>query len=322
MADRRYRLYLILSLAALYTIWGSTYLAIRFAIETLPPFTMAGIRFLIAGAILYLIARARGEGKPEPRHWAGAALCGTLLLVGGNGGVVWAETRIDSGLAALLVTTMPFWMVLIAWMMPGGKAPSLKTVAGLTLGFAGVCLLIAPGAGGAMHVDLIGAIAVTISAISWAAGSVLSRRVPLPATPILSTALQMLTGGAVLLLVAGATGEPARFDPSKVSAHSLLALAYLIVFGAIVAYTAFVWLIRNAPPAVASTYSYVNPMVAVFLGWALGGEAISSRIVLAAAVIVAGVAMVTWAARREKERESAGPAEIPAAAVCEKPAAA
>jgi drug/metabolite transporter (DMT)-like permease len=321
VADRRYRLYLILSLAALYTIWGSTYLAIRFAIETLPPFTMAGIRFLIAGSILFLIARLRGEGKPEPRHWAGAALVGTLLLVGGNGGVVWAETRIDSGLAALLVTTMPFWMVLIAWMMPGGKAPSLKTVAGLTLGFAGVCLLVAPQAGGTMHVDPIGALAVTLSAIAWAAGSVFSRKVPLPATPILSTSLQMLTGGAVLLLVAGATGEPSRFDPSKVSTHSLLALAYLILFGAIVAYTAFVWLIRNAPPTVASTYSYVNPMVAVFLGWALGGEAISSRIVLAALVIVAGVALVTFAARKEKgDRDR--PAEIATAAVCEKPATA
>jgi drug/metabolite transporter (DMT)-like permease len=320
VADRRYRLYLILSLAALYTIWGSTYLAIRFAIETLPPFTMAGIRFLIAGAILYLFARLRGEGKPERRHWGGAALVGTLLLVGGNGGVVWAEQRIDSGLAALLVTTMPFWMVLIAWMMPGGTAPSLKTVGGLALGFAGVCLLVAPGAGGAMHVDLLGAIAVTISAISWAAGSVLSRKVPLPATPILSTALQMLTGGAVLMLIAAATGEPARLDPANVSTRSLLALAYLIVFGAIVAYTAFVWLIRNAPPTVASTYSYVNPMVAVFLGWALAGEAISSRIVLAALVIVAGVALVTFAARKENGRDR--PAEIATAAVCEKPATA
>ncbi len=320
MADRQYRLYLILSLAALYLIWGSTYLAIRFAIETLPPFFMAGIRFLIAGSILYLIARARGEGQPERRHWGGAALVGTLLLVGGNGGVVWAETRIDSGLAALLVTTMPFWMVLIAWMMPEGKAPSLQTVGGMALGFAGVCLLVAPEAGGTMHLDPLGAIAVTISAISWAAGSVFSRKVALPATPILSTSLQMLTGGAVLMAVAAATGEPARLDPSKISTHSLLALAYLIVFGAIVAYTAFVWLIRNASPAVASTYSYVNPLVAVFLGWALGGEAISSRIVLAATVIVAGVALVTLAARKEKA--GAQPEEIATAAVSEKPAAA
>ncbi len=321
MADRRHRLLLILSLSALYLIWGSTYLAIRFAIETIPPFTMAGIRFMIAGAILFAIAKARGEGRPEPRHWASSALVGTLLLVGGNGGVVWAETRIDSGLAALLVTTMPFWMVLIGWMMPGGKAPSAKTLGGLGLGFAGVCLLVAPGSGGSMHVDPLGLIAVTLSAVSWAAGSVLSRRVPLPTTPILSTSLQMLTGGAVLSLVAMATGEPSRFDPGKVSVHSLLALGYLIVFGAIVAYTAFVWLVQNAPPAIASTYSYVNPLVAVFLGWALGGEAISSRILLAAGVIVAGVAMVTFAARREKEREKAG-TEIPAAGACEKPATA
>ncbi len=309
-----------LALAVIYVVWGSTYLAIRFAIETIPPFTMAGARFLIAGAILYLIARLRGEGKPERRHWAGATLVGTLLLVGGNGGVVWAEQRIDSGLAALLVTTMPFWMVLIAWRMPGETAPSWKAVAGMALGFAGVCILVAPGGGGAMHVDPLGAIAVTISAISWAAGSLLSRKVPLPATPILSTSLQMLTGGAVLMAVAAATGEPARLDPAKISTHSLLALAYLIVFGAIVAYTAFVWLIRNAPPALASTYSYVNPLVAVFLGWALGGEALSSRIVLAAGVIVAGVALVTLAARKEKA--GAQPEEIATAAVSEKPAAA
>ncbi len=318
MADRRYRLLLILSLTAVYTIWGSTYLAIRFAIETLPPFTMAGVRFMTAGAILYVIARLRGEGNPEPRHWASAALVGTLLLVGGNGGVVWAETRIDSGLAALLLTTQPFWIVLMAWMMKGGTRPSIRTVGGMALGFAGVCLLIAPGAGGAMHVDPLGALVVTLAAISWAGGSILSLKFPLPATPILSTATQMLTGGAVLSLVAVATGEPARFDPSKISLHSLFALAYLILFGAIVAYTAFVWLIQNASPALVSTYSYVNPLVAVFLGWALGGEMVSSRIVLAATVIVAGVAMVTLAARKRKT----GPAVEAVAAVCDKPATA
>ncbi|MEP7013035.1 MAG: EamA family transporter [Acidobacteriota bacterium] len=320
MADRRYRLLLILSLAALYTIWGSTYLAIRFAIETLPPFTMAGVRFMTAGAILYLISQLRGEGKPEPRHWAGAALVGTLLLVGGNGGVVWAETRLDSSLAALLLTTQPFWLVLMAWMMKGGTPPSARTVGGMALGFLGVCLLIAPGGGGGMHVDLLGALVVTLSAISWAGGSVLSLKVPLPSAPILSTSLQMLTGGAGLSLIAVATGEPAHIDPSKISLHSLLALAYLIVFGAIVAYTAFVWLVQNAPPALASTYSYVNPLVAVFLGWALGGEAVSSRIVLAALVIVAGVVVVTLAARKKAAPKQAG-AEV-VQAVCEKASAA
>src|SRR6185295_7340032 len=305
-----------LCLAALYVIWGSTYLAIRFSIETIPPFTMAGVRFLIAGALLFLLARLRGEPAPDRRNWGAAAVVGTLLLVGGNGGVVWAEQRIDSGLAALLVTTMPFWLVLITWLMPQGKAPTARTLVGIAIGFSGVCLLVAPGSSGALHVDPLGALVVGLSAVSWATGSVLSRRLPLPNSPVLSTALQMLSVGAVLLQQNVAFGEPAHFHPANVSLRSLLALAYLIVFGALVAYTAFVWLIRNAPPAIASTYAYVNPLVAVFLGWAIAGEPLSPRILFAALVIVTGVVIVSLPARKARPREehSAAPVEKAATA--------
>jgi drug/metabolite transporter (DMT)-like permease len=293
-------------LGAVYLVWGSTYLAIRFAIESLPPFLMAGARFVVAGAILYAWSRATGAPRPSLRHWRSTALVGACLLLGGNGGVVWAEQRVESGLAALLITVVPLWMVLIDWLRPGGRRPGWRVAAGLLLGFAGVALLVRPGATGG-RIDPLGAAVLLGAAFSWAWGSLASKRLPLPASPLLTTGMEMLAGGGMLLLAALLAGEPAAFDPAAVTGRSLLALGYLVVFGSFVGFTAYVWLLRVAPPALVGTYAYVNPVVAVLLGWAFAGEPLTGRTLLAAAVIVTGVAVITTA-----RCEPAPAAELPA----------
>ncbi|MGH9362019.1 MAG: drug/metabolite exporter YedA, partial [Thermoanaerobaculia bacterium] len=285
------------ALGSVYLIWGSTYLAIRFAIETIPPFLMAGVRFLIAGALLYGWSRARGAARPTRRNWLAAALVGACLLLGGNGGVTWAEQRVDSGLTALLVSTVPLWMVLLDWLRPGGRRPGWRVGLGLLLGFAGVTLLVRPGAGGST-VDPLGAAVLVAASLSWAWGSLASRRLPLPESPLLTTGMEMLAGGGLLVLASLATGEPARFALVAVSGKSLLALGYLIAFGALIGFSAYVWLLREAPPALAATYAYVNPVVAVMLGWAFAGEPLTAGTLAAAAVIVTGVAVITSAQRR------------------------
>jgi drug/metabolite transporter (DMT)-like permease len=283
---------LLLAFAAVYIIWGSTYLAIRFAIETLPPFTMAAIRFLIAGGVLYAWGRLRGDPAPTRREWRGAAVIGGLLLLGGNGGVVWAEQYVASGLAALFVGAEPLWAVLLDWARPGGTRPSGAVIFGLLIGFAGVALLVAPADAGAQGTHLLGALALIVATISWAVGSIYSRHAPVPASPLMSTGSKMLAGGALLLVAAGVTGEPLRFDAGAVSARSVLALLYLIVFGAIAGFTAYIYLLKHTTLAKASTYAYVNPVVALFLGWMLAGEPLTARTLVATAVILGGVATI------------------------------
>jgi len=300
-----------LALAAVYVIWGSTYLAIRFAIETLPPFLMAGVRFLTAGALLYLWARWRGAPRPSLVHWRSALLVGGFLLLGGNGGVVWAEQRVDSGLAALLISTEPLWIVLLVWLLPGGRRPSLPVAGGLLLGFIGVGLLVRPSA--ESTIDPLGAAAVVLSALSWAWGSLYGQRAKLPEAPLLSTSIQMIGGGALLLLFSAVTGDMARFEPSEVSLRSALAVVYLMLFGSLVAFTAYSWLMRVASPVLVSTYAYVNPVVAVVLGWAFAGEPLTAGTLGAAAVILAGVALITStqakAPKQEEPVERASEAE-------------
>lgn len=284
----------VTAFAAVYLIWGSTYLAIRLAIETIPPFLMAGIRFLIAGAILYAWARWRGTPPPLRPHWLAATIVGGLLLVGGNGGVVWAEQRVPSGLTALLIATVPLWMAFLNWLRPGGVKPSNGVIAGLLLGFIGITLLVGPGElAGGHHVDSLGAAVLIMASLSWAAGSLYSRRAQLPASPLLTTGMEMLAGGALLLIAGSLADEWARFELSALSVRSSLALTYLIVFGALVGFTAYIWLLRVSTPAQASTYAYVNPVVAIFLGWALAGEPLTARTLLAAAIIVAAVVVIT-----------------------------
>jgi drug/metabolite transporter (DMT)-like permease len=292
-----------IALAAVYLIWGSTYLAILFAIETLPPFLMAAARFLVAGGLLYGWARFKGAPRPSLAHWRSAALIGLFLLLCGNGGVVWAEQRVDSGLAALLVSTEPLWIVLLVWLRPGGGRPGPRVIAGLLLGFAGLLLLVKPSPAGG--IDPVGAAVIVLAALSWAWGSLYGQRASLPDSPILTTGMQMLCGGGLLSLASLAAGEPAGFEPSAVSLRSLLALGYLVVFGSLVAFTAYVWLLRVASPVLVSTYAYVNPVVAVLLGWVLAGEPLTAGTLIAAAVILSGVALITSSQTTLKGKEPA-----------------
>ena len=295
------RVRLLTAFAAVYLIWGSTYLAIRFAIETIPPFLMAGFRFLIAGAVMYWLVRLRGASRPTGRQWLWATVVGALLLLGGNGGVVWAEQTVPSGLAALLVATEPLWVVLIDWVRPGGVRPLRGEVVGLLLGFAGVAVLVIPvdllGAG--LEVDLVGAAALVFAALAWAAGSVVSRQAPAHESSFVATAMKMLTGGVLLVVAGTITGEWARLEVAAITPRSWFALAYLVVFGALIGFTAYVWLLKNTTLARASTYAYVNPIVAVMLGWMLAAEPLNSRVMVAAGIIVSGVVIVVRSHRQE-----------------------
>jgi drug/metabolite transporter (DMT)-like permease len=288
-----YRWRLISALAAVYVIWGSTYLAIRFAVETLPPFLMAGIRFMLSGGVLYAWARWRGVGKPDWLHWRSAFIIGTLLLLGGNGGVVWAEQFVPSGLTALLVTSEPFWVVLLVWLMPGGHRPTGGVVLGMFLGLLGIILLVGPGHlldGRGVHLG--GAFVLFLASLSWAAGSLYSSKARLPDSAVLSTGMQMLAGGIVLTIFGMLMGDWSRLVWVNVSARSLFSLAYLAVFGSIIGFSSYFWLLRNTTLTRASTYAFVNPVVAVFLGWAFAGEVVTPRTLSATAIIVVAVMLV------------------------------
>ena len=295
------RTQIILAFTAVYIIWGSTYLAIRFAVATMPPFLMAGMRFLIAGAILYLWMRLRGGERPKLVHWRSALIVGGLLLLGGNGIVSWAEQQVPSGLAALLVAAVPLWMALFDWLRPGGVRPTGLTVVGLVIGFAGVILLATQAESSGAGPQLIGILALLVAAICWAIGSLYARSAPFPGTQLLGTGMEMLGGGALLIVVATATGEWGQVHLEAISLKSALALAFLIIFGSLVAFSAYVWLLHHVSAARASTYAYVNPVVAVFLGWAFAGEAVSWVTIASAAIIISSVALISVArARNEK----------------------
>jgi drug/metabolite transporter (DMT)-like permease len=294
------RLALATAFAIVYLIWGSTFLAILFAVQTLPPFLMAGARFVVAGSLVYAWARlVNGTAAPTRAEWRATALVGVLLLLGGNGLLVWSEQRIPSGVAALLVGTVPCFMALIDWLRPGGVRPSGYVVSGLLLGMVGLVWLVGPDSlMGGGRADLIGATVVVIGSFSWALGSIYSRHAGAPSSPFLSTAMQMLAGGAALLLLSVMLGEPWSFDVHAVALRSMLGFLYLIVFGSIVAFSAYIWLLRVSTPARVSTYAYVNPVVAVVLGWALAGEALTVRVAVAAAIIISGVALITLAPKQ------------------------
>jgi drug/metabolite transporter (DMT)-like permease len=283
----------LLAFAAIYLIWGSTYLAIRVAVETLPPFAMAGVRFIAAGLLLYGWLALQGRARATPRQWLDNTLTGALLLVGGNGIVVWAEQAIPSGITTLIISISPLFMVLIDWMLPRGTRPTWATFTGLALGFGGLVLLIGGGVPGGTSLDLGRCAGLMVACISWSVGSLYSRYARNPADPMTAATLQMLLGGALLSVVGLARGELENFHLADVTLRSALAWAYLVAAGSLIAFPAYVYLLKHSTPARVSTYAYVNPVVAVFLGWLILGEPVNGRTLVASVVIVAAVAIIT-----------------------------
>lgn len=285
---------LITAFATVYLVWGSTYLGIRFAVETLPPLLMGGARFLAAGLILYLCLRLAGTAAPAKISWRQAATAGALLLGVGNGGVNVAEQKVPSSLTALIIAGTPMWFALFDWLRPGGVRPTLQTALGISVGFGGVTLLVSSRtglqSGGA---DLSGILILVAASMAWAIGSLYSKYSPKAESPLMTAAQQMLTGGVLMLLAGLVAGEGSRLDMANVSARSALAFVYLTLVGSLVGFSAYAYLLKATTPARVSTYAYVNPVIAVFLGWALGGETLSGQMIVAAAVIVAGVIIIT-----------------------------
>jgi len=300
-----------LALIAVYIFWGTTYLAIRFAIESIPPFLMASARFLAAGAILYVWRRAVGDRAPTRLNWRSAAIIGFLMLTAANGGVGWAEQRVASGITALLIGTVPLFMVILDFIRPGGKLPNWQAALGVLIGFAGVAYLIAPiivGAG-VLEMDLTGSMVILLASLLWALGSLYSRKAPLPESPLLGTGMEMLVGGVGLVVLGTITGEWGRLDLAEVSQVSLFGLVYLIIFGSLVAFAAYTWLLRVAPTPLVSTYAYVNPLVAISLGALLAGETITPRLIVSALIILGAVALINTASSVSPVKSEGSPGD-------------
>lgn len=290
------RAQIVAAFASIYLVWGSTYLAIRYAVATIPPFIMGGTRFVISGALLYVWARSRGAARPTRINWRNAVIAGGFLLLGGNGAVVWAEQFMPSGLTALLVSILPFWLVIIEWVRPPRQRPSGAILVGLVLGFAGIVVLVGPSElGGHDDASPLGTLVLILGSLSWAIGSFWSRDAELPASGLLTTGMEMLGGGVLMLIVGTLTGELSRLDVHGVSHASMIGLAYLIAFGSLIGFTSYIWLLDKVSPAQLGTYAYVNPIVAVLLGWAIAGERLSVRTAVAAAIVIGGVALITIA---------------------------
>jgi drug/metabolite transporter (DMT)-like permease len=292
---------LIAGFLTIYVLWGSTYLGIKIAVETVPPFLMASARFLVAGSLITgWIAITRGF-KTTRRQWFDNAIIGGLLLLGGNGMVSWAEQKVPSGIATLIVSLGPLFIVLLDWAVLSfgrdktkGTKPTFATFIGIALGIIGLAVLVGPQLGeGAGHLDPWSVAGLVLACFSWSAGSIYSRYAKNPAEPFTGSAMQMLTGFVWLLVVSVLAGEPQHFHFANVSGRSLFAWGYLIVAGSLIGFTTFVWLMKHSTPARVSTYAYVNPIVAVFLGWLLAHEPVGPRMFVAAGIIIAGVAIIT-----------------------------
>jgi drug/metabolite transporter (DMT)-like permease len=292
------RAQVIIAFAALYVIWGSTFLGIRFAIETIPPFLMAGARFVLAGVIMYAIAWSQGISKASWANWRTSLVIGACLLLAGNGGVTISEKYIDSGLAALIVAIVPIYIVLLGWASGMTARPTPIAWLALVGGFVGVGILFGP----ALHFPsndsrhpAIGISILLVSSFIWSIGSLYSRVAKHAASPFLTAAQQMLCGGMLLLFTGIVTGEVPRLHPSSISMLSLASFIYLVIIGAVVGYTAYIWLLRHCEPAKVATYAYVNPIVAVLLGALFAGETVTMRTLIAAGLIIGSVALVITA---------------------------
>ncbi|MDR3669862.1 MAG: EamA family transporter [Holophaga sp.] len=287
------KVYSIGALLIVYFLWGGTYLGIRFAVQTIPPFLMAGTRFLVAGLAVYLYSRCTGAARPGKAHWIDAILVGALLLLAGNGLVSWAEQMVSSSVAALLIATVPLWMILMGLLGKHGTRPKPVVAGAIVLGFAGIAILVLPSGSGLGRISPVGVIALLAGAFFWAWGSLYSRQARLPGSPLLAVGMQMLAGGALLVLASGLCGEWGRFRLAEVSLRSMFGMGYLVLFGSIIAYNAYIWLLKNADPTWVSTYAFVNPVVAVFLGWLLAHEQLTARSVWATVVIILSVVIIT-----------------------------
>ena len=282
------------ALLALYIVWGSTYLGIKFAIETIPPFFHAGVRFLASGLILMIWQRMSGIPAPTRRQWVSTGIIGTLLLLGGNGLVAWAEQFIPSGIAALIIASVPMFLVIGEAIRPNGIKPNWQGIVGLLIGFVGIFILVGPSeiSGGTTKLNPLGVVALLSACLFWALGSIYSKSADLPKSSLMSTGAQMLVGSISLFIVSGISGELNNWNISSVSSHSIYGLLYLIFIGSLVGFASYGWLLQNAPISLVSTYAYVNPIVAVLLGAWLGNEPLEPRIWIATAVIIGSVIFI------------------------------
>jgi drug/metabolite transporter (DMT)-like permease len=294
--SKGFKTLLIVSFAAVYIVWGSTYLGIRVGIESVPPLVLAGLRHLTVGLVLYPVLRRSTGFRPTAANWRAAAIVGFLLLFVGNGGVCWAEQTVPSGVAGLLVAAVSLWLVIVDWLRPGGNRPVPRVILGLILGFGGLVLLVGPShLGGSGRIDPLGAAVLTLASFSWACGSIYAKHGGVSASPMMGVAMQSLAGGVILLVAALITGEFRSFHFAAVSLRSWLALAYLIAFGSGIGFSAYLYILHKSTAARVATYAFVNPVVALFLGWLIAGEAITLRTVLAGAVILTAVILVITA---------------------------
>src|SRR5467141_1008065 len=286
----------LVAFAAVYVVWGSTYLAIRIGVESFPPLILAGLRHFTVGLFLYPVLRRKTGISPTVAHWRTAVIAGALLLFVGNGGLSWAEQTVPSGIASLLVASVSLWLVIVDWLRPGGVKPVPRVVMGLLIGFAGLALLVRPAhLGGSERVDPRGAAVLVFASLAWACGSLYSKHGGMPSSPMLGVAMQSFAGGAILLIAGLFAGEFHALHLGAISLRSWLALAYLIVFGSGIGFSAYIYILHKSTAARVATYAFVNPVVALFLGWLIVGEAITLRTVIAAAVILTAVILVITA---------------------------
>lgn len=293
---------LLAAFGAIYFLWGSNFLAIRYAAESMPPFLMMGVRCLIAGSILFAWGWFRGGARPTTRQWIPAWAVGTLLFLGCHGLLAFAEQTVPSGIAALVLATIPVWMTLLDW-ATGAPRPTVQAMVGLALGLLGLVVLVGPGTSHAA-IPFVGVAVLVVSSFAWGAGSILSRRVSRPENLILASGMQLFSGGISLVVTGLLVGELARVDARVLETKAVLGFAYMIILSSLVGFTAYMWLLRVSTPTLVGTYAFVNPIVALFVGWALAGEMLDARTLWATMVIVVGVALIVTAGKRIRKEEA------------------